>query len=106
MPLLSSRIGDDVGESGGRGSIDAFYVMGGHVVVVVMGGKGVEGRCRFVIIIVIVEPRFIELRGRRCGGERGVECCGRGGRMVLVVEGGDAGGGTSLVFVVVGKPRW
>ena len=43
LPLSSSRIGDDVGESGGRGSTDAFYVRGGRVVVVVMGGKGGGG---------------------------------------------------------------
>jgi hypothetical protein len=45
LPLSSRRIGDDVGESGGWGSIDAFYVTGGCVVVVVivMGGKGGGG---------------------------------------------------------------
>jgi hypothetical protein len=64
LSLLSSPIGDDVGESGGWGSIDAFYVRGGRVIIVVMGGEGV--------IIVSVERRFIELCGRRCGGERGV----------------------------------
>lgn len=43
-----------------------FVVRGGRVIVVVMGGEGV------IIIIVVVELHFIELRGRRCGGERGV----------------------------------
>ena len=32
--------------------------------------------------------------------------CGRGGLVVFVVEGGDAGGGTALVVVVDVKPRW
>jgi hypothetical protein len=79
------------------GSIDAFCVRGGCVVVV-KGGKGGEGCCRFVIVVVVVEPHFIKLRGRRRGGERGWgdrdDDCGRGGRVVLVVEGGDAGGTT------------
>jgi hypothetical protein len=35
-------------------------------------GRGGEGRCRFVNVVVVVEPHFIKLHGRRCGGERGV----------------------------------
>ncbi len=25
------------------------------------GGRGGEGRCRFVIVVIVVEPRFIDI---------------------------------------------
>jgi MinD superfamily P-loop ATPase len=44
-------------------------VRGGRVVVV-KGGKGGEGRSRFVVVVVvIVEPCFIKLRGGERGGD-------------------------------------
>jgi hypothetical protein len=56
------------GEGGVR-EHQCLYVRGGRVIVV-KGGKGGEGRSRFVVVvIVIVEPCFIKLRGGERGGD-------------------------------------
>jgi hypothetical protein len=68
--LLLSRVGNDVGERGVEGASMPYCE--GRSCRRHQGGKGGEGHSRFVIVVVVVvEPCYIKLSGRRCGGERG-----------------------------------